>query len=463
MKKSVLCAVFLTVLLEIPVAYPAGAASGWKAGIASSVITPAEPSWMAGYGNRTKPSEGKIHDLHVKALALQDPEGTRIVIVTADLIGVTLDFSNAVSAEIGKRFGLPREAILFNTSHTHCGPEVREFKIPFYDISGEYADKIGRYVRWLETKYVETISAALNSMKPAEIDFSSARPTPFAVSRRFPTAEGIVYRSGPSSYYTGGPRDDTAPVLTVSDTAGGIKAILFGYACHPITLNLYRFCGDYPGFAQEYIEEAFPGATALFVQGTCGQLVPNARFQVEYAMGHGRALADAVKQAVEGARKPVTGALKCAYDEIPLDFQPIPERPVLEETARSNNAAQSRKAKLLLAKLDKGEPVEQSLTTPFHAMRIGNELLLIGLPGEPVAEYSENFKAAFLTYDFVWVAGYCNYMLGYLPTWKVWKEGGYEAGGAMLHTPYPGPFSENIEKLVTDGVHRLVQRVSVNR
>ena len=60
----------------------------WRAGVATAVITPREPMWMAGYAARTKPSEGKIHDLHAKALALESKHGTRLVVVSVDLIGV---------------------------------------------------------------------------------------------------------------------------------------------------------------------------------------------------------------------------------------------------------------------------------------------------------------------------------------------------------------------------------------
>ena len=60
----------------------------WKAGVASVVITPEQTMWMAGYAARTKHSEGKIHDLHAKTLALEDFQGTRLVIVTVDLIGI---------------------------------------------------------------------------------------------------------------------------------------------------------------------------------------------------------------------------------------------------------------------------------------------------------------------------------------------------------------------------------------
>ena len=43
----------------------------WKAGAASVAITPEGPMWMAGYAARDKPSEGKVHDLFAKALAVE--------------------------------------------------------------------------------------------------------------------------------------------------------------------------------------------------------------------------------------------------------------------------------------------------------------------------------------------------------------------------------------------------------
>ena len=51
-----------------------------KAGVASRIITPKEPMWMAGYGNRNKPAEGKLQNLYVKALALEDQAGGQLVL-----------------------------------------------------------------------------------------------------------------------------------------------------------------------------------------------------------------------------------------------------------------------------------------------------------------------------------------------------------------------------------------------
>src|SRR6266849_2988619 len=65
----------------------AAASADWKAGLAAVVITPERPVWMAGYAQRNKPSEGKVQDLYAKALALEDAQGHRVVLVTTDLIG----------------------------------------------------------------------------------------------------------------------------------------------------------------------------------------------------------------------------------------------------------------------------------------------------------------------------------------------------------------------------------------
>ena len=48
----------------------------WKAGVATTVITPDKPMRMAGYGARIKPATGKDQDLFGKALALRIKKAT---------------------------------------------------------------------------------------------------------------------------------------------------------------------------------------------------------------------------------------------------------------------------------------------------------------------------------------------------------------------------------------------------
>ena len=59
--------------------------------------------------------------------------------------------------------------------------------------------------------------------------------------------------------------------------------MLFGYACHNTTLtgDNYHVHGDYAGVAQERLEQALPGATALFMIGCAADTNPNPRGTME--------------------------------------------------------------------------------------------------------------------------------------------------------------------------------------
>src|SRR3954454_12948198 len=141
----------------------------WKAGVAAAVITPAEPMWLAGWAVRTEPARGTLTELFAKALAVEDGYGSRLVLLTVDLIAVSRDIAVAVAAQVRERWGLPRERLLICASHTHSGPEVRPDKVPFFQIPPEFAARIGPYVDRLTTRLVEVVGAALADLQPARL------------------------------------------------------------------------------------------------------------------------------------------------------------------------------------------------------------------------------------------------------------------------------------------------------
>jgi neutral ceramidase len=55
----------------------------WKAGVARAVITSKTCLWLAGYGGE-RPPDGKLHDLWMKALALEGPNGMRVMLVASE-------------------------------------------------------------------------------------------------------------------------------------------------------------------------------------------------------------------------------------------------------------------------------------------------------------------------------------------------------------------------------------------
>ena len=73
--------------------------AAWKAGVVRIVITPAKSVWLAGYGSK-RPPDGKLHDLWMKALALEDAGGRRAVLITSDFQGVPRGVSDRVFEQL---------------------------------------------------------------------------------------------------------------------------------------------------------------------------------------------------------------------------------------------------------------------------------------------------------------------------------------------------------------------------
>lgn len=424
----------------------------WNAGVASVAITPSESMWMAGYASRDKPSEGKVHDLYAKSLAIEDAAGTRLVIVTTDLIGIPRELRDWLEAEVNAKYELAPASLMLNASHTHCGPELRVSKASVYGLEPERVRQSHAYIEVLKQKLLALVEQAIDDMSPAKLGYTHGRAG-FAMNRRLPT--DTEPQNAP---YPDGPVDHDVPVLRVESPEGELRAIVFGYACHNTTLGFQQFCGDYAGFAQHYLEEAHPNVTAMFVTGCGADQNPQPRRTLELAEQHGRALANGVEAALIGPTKPIDGALRVAIDEVTLEFAEPPGRAALELQTRSGNIYEQRHAEALLRQLD--EMGEIRLTYPYlvQAVNFGDDLLMIALAGEVVVDYSLRFKLE-LRGAPVWVAGYSNDVFGYVPSLRVLQEGGYEGGGAMRYTTLPGPFAPTVEKLIVERVHRLADDV----
>lgn len=447
---------FLGVLALVAAASPPVVAQearpDWKAGTASVAITPTQATWMAGYASRKKPSEGKAQDLFAKALALEDAAGARLVIVTLDLVGIPRTLRDAVAKQVQEKHRLPPASLLLNASHTHCGPVVRSGGSVLYEMEPEQTRRIEQYGVALREKLVALVGKALADLQPARLGYSRARAG-FAMNRRLPTAKG--YQNSP---YPDGPVDHTVPVLRVEGADGKLRAILFGYACHNTTLSFYQFCGDYAGYAQEYLEQAHPGATALFVAGCGGDQNPYPRGTLELAKQHGRALANAVEAALLPRPRPVRGPLKAIWQEVTLQLVPPSGRDALLELKQSTNPFDQKKAKLLLDELEKTGRIKATYTYPIQVVQFGGDLTLIALAGEVVVDYALRLQRE-LAGQPLWVAAYSNDVFGYVPSVRVLKEGGYEGGGAMRYSRLPGPFAPSVEERIVTAVHQLVRKV----
>lgn len=427
----------------------------WKAGIARAVITPEKAVWLAGYGSKRVP-DGKLHDLWMKALALEDAGGRRVVLVTSDFQGVPKAMSDQVFAQVEQKYKLPRSQIMLTFSHNHCGPRLGDDLVDYYPVEADQVELVEEYTALMVKQCVALVGEAIDNLAPAKLQIGEGKAT-FAVNRRNnreADVPALLAKGEPLK----GPVDHAVPVMTVTRPDGKLAAVLFGYACHPTTLSFLTWCGDYPGFAQVELEQSHPGATAMFVNTCGGDQNPLPRRSVELCQKYGHELATAVEETLQQPLKPISSKVSTAFEIVDLPYLKVVDRAELHGLLQDSNAIRARWAARMLQKLDNGEKFPASYPYPVHAWRLGDEMLVIGMGAETVVDYALRFKKEFGAGT--WVCGYADDMISYIPSRRVWEEGGYEGGSNLYEYGRPAfRWSGDIEDIISASVHKLVKQV----
>lgn len=427
----------------------------WKAGIAKAVITPTKPVWLAGYGVK-RPPDGKLHDLWMKALAIEDDAGRKAVLVTSDFQGIPKSMSDQVFERLRQTLGLERQQVLLTFSHNHCGPRLGDDLVDYYPVEAEQVDLVNEYTKEMIARMVAMVGEALGKLAPSRLRWGQGKAT-FAVNRRNNIEADVPARLA-AGRPLAGPVDHAVPVMTVTRLDGRLDAIVFGYACHPTTLNFFTWCGDYPGFAQLELETNHPGATALFVNTCGGDQNPLPRRSVDLCQRYGHSLAKAVEDTLAGRLEPISPGLTTAFAYVELPYLKVVSRDELFAARREDNPIRARWAARMLEKVERGEAFPSSYPYPVHAWRLGKELTIIGMGAETVVDYALRFKKEFG--PGTWVLGYCDDMVAYIPSRRVWEEGGYEGGTYLFEYGRPAlRWSGGIEDLISQTAHKLVQQV----
>lgn len=426
--------------------------SGWRAGIAKAIITPDQSMWMAGFAHRTSPSDGKLHDLWAKALVLEDASGKQALLITTDLSGIPKSISDSIRNRLERRFNFSRSQIIFNTSHTHSGPVLVDALWDLYPLDDTQKQRITLYTKKFELQIEAIVRKALSSMKPVNIS-SENGITRFAVNRRNNIENQIDAQTDLK-----GPSDYAVPVVSVSDQKGKIIALAFGYACHNTVLHGYEWSGDYAGYAQIALEKSHPGATALFFQGCGGNQNALPRKSIPLAKQYGEELALAVNAVLEGKMKKLEPKLQTAYSEISLELEAAPTKEELAQIASKESGYIKNWALNMIKRSNQGEAFIRNYPYPVQLWRLGDQAI-VALGGEPVVDYAINFKK-FLGSD-LFVMGYSNDVMAYIPTAAILREGGYEGHTSQMAFGMPAKWKESIEPAIINEVKKLAIQTGI--
>ena len=191
----------------------------------------------------------------------------------------------------------------------------------------------------------------------------------------------------------------------------------------------------------------------MFLAGCGADINPLPRRTPELAEQYGRRLADAVDRGTEGVLMPIAPHLELKRTEIELPFDTLPSKEMLLEKEKSKDKYVVAHAKKMLRDLESQGTLPKAYPYPLSVWRLGTELTWVALGGEVVVDYSLRLKRELGKGS--WVSAYSHDVMAYIPSRRVWDEGGYEGGGAMIYYGLPTRWAGDVEERIIGTVKRL--------
>lgn len=439
-----------------------------RAGVARVDITPPLGLAMAGYGARTRVSDGIEDPLYAYAVVLE--QGDEVcAIVVGDLIGIPREYADLLRARVQELCDIPAERVMACATHTHWGPAlVASGYLPAdlrAAVSEEYSLTCARQMAGAVAEAWRRREPAIALAGTGDADLVSFNRRPVtvegsvAMNLALPLEEALIASqvghdlaltwkhggppgerlSEPQPGVRGlriGPANTRVPVLKLIRPDGSPIAAVLAFGCHPVCggdpdTTFYRYSADYPAWARRVIERTL-GCPAVFLLGSAGDQVPlrrqgDSRRRVGHSIG---AEALRVWELVEGDG---AGPLRVTSTtaELPLRELPTPAeaRATLEATADPEGPA-GVKARHDLALAEKYAG-RSTVEVEVWAMALGQQWGLVGLPGEVLCEFELRIRqqSPFANTAVIELA---QDVLSYLPTDAAIDEGGYEPGWSPL-------------------------------
>jgi len=376
--------------------------SEMRAGYGEKVITPPLGVDLTGYGYyRDRKAEAVMDDLKARVLFIRQGKES-IILISCDLLGMAVDYADAVRAEISLRQRVPMQNILLACTHTHSGPAVQPLP--------GLGEPDAAYSCQLPAIIQEAVGLAKRDSAQAEMCCHAEIVEPIGFNRRSRSFDPI---------------DPALRIVLFKRCNHNIY--LLNYACHPVMLGPTKsISGDWPGALMAAVEH--DGHRGIYFQGFCGDIDPVSNFNRWGGAGkedvdfYGRLLWDralkaekfAVMQPSAGIRA-VERRLNLRLD-VPAKAEIAGEKKAWLEKCGSVASPSGRFIEEWAIRADKyydevnREPYLANV--PVQAISIG-PLKMLCLPGEVFCRYGLRLQEQ---QSLLCTIGYANGNIGYLPT-----------------------------------------------
>ena len=386
-----------------------------KVGFSKVCITPPVGVHLEGYSARTLPSIGIHDDLYVSTLVLE-VKNEQIVLISCDLIGIPVELSRIVKAEIKTLFGIPEGNVLIAATHTHSGPIVLGLQ--------QYDELSRKWMNYLPDYVVGSVRAAISSLQEGVMAYGTTTVTYVGKNRRTPS----------------GPVDPQLFVLHFKNTGGEELGGIVNYTCHGTVLD-YRnlfISSDYIGYLRHYLNLTRQTAIPfLFFNGAEGNInigysadlsalgkdVGRERtFKVAERMG--KVLAFESSRLIEEMEVyQIPQCAKTLIRRIKIKIRKPRDQYTLVQAIKAADDPLERfylSEELEFAKANPPNEVDVDL----QIIKL-NDLYIFAVPGEPFVEIGLALKRYAGTSKSI-VVGLANGWFGYIPTEKAFESVGYE-------------------------------------
>ncbi len=240
--------------------------------------------WGIGFGAlRVEPPTEPAERLFATAIALDDGDGRRVVLVNADLhCG-----SRPIWEAVARNAGLQPDQLVLCGSHTHNGPG-QPYGGRLFALGSTLPFGLSRHRKWLVEQIGRAVTDAIGSLSPGGVavvrgvvdGVGNNRATPAWAHYGQPVIDDFL-TNGPGALLADEPRraaryrDPRLTLLVVRSDDGRHRGALAWYGVHPNSLGPKHptFSADLYGWARHHVE-AHDGTPVGFGGGVAGDVSP---------------------------------------------------------------------------------------------------------------------------------------------------------------------------------------------